>query len=207
VPDGVEVEHVGQRLPRIPRRIQELFQVREWRHATAILAGDFPGEWRDLLQVVNGIRLPKSMITRGGGNKSPISRSINGMFKARGWSEKRFNVRIHVDDQEFPSPTHGIDYYKNGVGIETEWNNKDPFYDRDLNAFRLLHQLRVISVGVIITRTDELQEIFDALGRGASFGESTTHLRKLLPKIEGGGAGGCPLLVFAIRKALYDPNS
>ena len=127
MPDGVEVEHVGQRLPRIPRRIQELFQVREWRHATAILAGDFPGEWRDLLQVVNGIRLPKSMITRGGGNKSPISRSINGMFKARGWSEKRFNVRIHVDDQEFPSPTHGIDYYKNGVGIETEWNNKDPF--------------------------------------------------------------------------------
>ena len=81
------------------------------------------------------------------------------------------------------------------------------FYDRDLNAFRLLHQLRVISVGVIITRTDELQEIFDALGRGASFGESTTHLRKLLPKIEGGGAGGCPFLVFAIRKALYDPNS
>ncbi|HEX7408337.1 MAG TPA: BglII/BstYI family type II restriction endonuclease, partial [Candidatus Binatia bacterium] len=43
--------------------------------------------------------------------------------------------------------------------------------------------------------------------RGASYGESTTHMRKLLPKIEGGGAGGCPLLVFGIRKALYDPRS
>jgi Restriction endonuclease BglII len=29
------------------------------------------------------------------------------------------------------------------VGLEIEWNNKDPFFDRDLNNFRLLFELRV----------------------------------------------------------------
>ena len=88
------------------------------------------------------------------------------------------------------------------MALEIEWNNKDPFFDRDLNNFRLLFDLRVISVGIIITRCDELQNIFDQLGRGKSYGASTTHMSKLLPKIEGGGGAGCPLLVFGISKKL-----
>lgn len=127
MPGGVDVEAVEQSLSRIPPAIRPKFEVREWRHATAILQGDRPDEWSDLLDVLGAIRLPRSMIITGGGNKSPISRSINGMFTERGWLEKRFDVRIKVDDTEYPSPTHGIDYYKNGVAIETEWNNKDPF--------------------------------------------------------------------------------
>jgi hypothetical protein len=59
-------------------------------------------------------------------------------------------------------------------------------------------------VGVIITRTDELQDVFNDLGRGSSYGASTTHMRKLLPRIEGGGGGGCPILVFGIKKNLYE---
>ena len=35
------------------------------------------------------------------------------------------------------------------------------------------------------------------------FGWSTTWLRKLLPRIEGGGGGGCPVLVFGITRKLY----
>jgi len=69
-----------------------------------------------------------------------------------------------------------------------------------LNNFRLPFELRAISVGIIITRTDELQEIFDSIGRGKSYGSSTTHVGKLLPKIQGGGGGGCPILVFGIKK-------
>lgn len=41
------------------------------------------------------------------------------------------------------------------------------------------------------------------LNRGSSYGASTTHMSKLLPRIEGGGGGGCPLLVFGISKRLY----
>lgn len=91
--------------------------------------------------------------------------------------------------------------------VEIEWNNKDPFFDRDLNNFRLLFDLRAISVGVIVTRRDELQEIFDDLERGSSYGMSTTQMGKLLPKIEGGGGGGCPILAFGISKRLYDLDS
>jgi hypothetical protein len=54
-----------------------------------------------------------------------------------------------------------------------------------------------------VTRDSELQEIFDALGKGSSYGNSTTHLDKLLPRLEGGGGGGCPVVVFAITKACY----
>ena len=106
---------------------------------------------------------------------------------------------------EFASPTHKVDCFKNRIGLEIEWNNKDPFFDRDLNNFRLLFELRTIAVGIIVTRCDELQEIFVELGRGSSYGNSTTHMSKLLPRLEGGAGGGCPILVLGIRKALYDP--
>jgi hypothetical protein len=39
--------------------------------------------------------------------------------------------------------------------------------------------------------------------RGASYGASTTHMSKLLPRIEGGSGAGCPLLVFGITRGLY----
>src|SRR6185437_4902581 len=73
------------------------------------------------------------------------------------------------------------------------------FFDRDLNNFRLLFDLRAIQVGIIITRSWELQEIFKQLGKGSSYGKATTHHEKLWPKVEGGGGGGCPVLTFAIK--------
>ncbi len=101
------------------------------------------------------------------------------------------------------SPTHKIDCNKDRVALEVEWNNKDPFYDRDLNNFRLLLDLRAISVGIVITRCDELQDLFYTLGKGSSYGASTTHIGKLLPRIDGGGGGGCPILAVGIRRGLY----
>ena len=89
------------------------------------------------------------------------------------------------------------------MALELEWNNKDPFFDRDLNNFRLLFELRAIDVGVILTRASELQGIFDQLGKGASYGNSTTHHEKLWPRLDGGGGGGCPVLTLAITPKLY----
>jgi hypothetical protein len=71
----------------------------------------------------------------------------------------------------------------------------------------LLFELRALNAGVIITRCDELQEIFEKLGRGSSYGQSTTILSKLRRKLEGGSGGGCPVLVFGMKKSLYDENS
>lgn len=188
----------------IPARLQELYEVHEWRHASAILASDYPSEWKDIVDVLSGFRLKKSDIAVGGGNKSNVARAIDGEFYARDWRERHFDTKITVDEVSYASPTHSVDCYKNQVALEIEWNNKDPFFDRDLNNFRLLFDLRIASVGVIITRCDELQSIFNELERGKSYGMSTTHMMKLLPKIEGGGGGGCPILVFGITRKLYD---
>lgn len=187
--------------------IKSHYEVHEWRHATAILQNDFRDEWLDLVTVLELFRLKKSSVATPGGRKSPISELIDGLFAERGWVEKRFDVNIEVDGASHPSPTHSVDYFKNSIAIETEWNNKDPFYDRDLNNFRLLNSLGVISVGIIITRSSSLQDIFESLGRGSSFGASTTHMSKLIPKIEGGGAGGCPVLAIGITPKLFDPDS
>lgn len=155
------------------------------------------------MDLLTAFRLKRSWITKGGGNKSPISVWVDQFLGARGWREKQFRTAIEVDDERLDSPTHKVDCFRNGIALEVEWNNKDPFYDRDLNNFRLLFDLRAVSVGVIFTRSDELQDIFNGLGRGSSYGMSTTHMSKLLPRIEGGGGAGCPLLVFGIRKSLY----
>lgn len=191
---------------RLPEFIATHYECHEWKHASAILSQDFPDEWKDIIAVLSAFRLRKSWITKGGGRKSQISEFIDAFLYDRGWEEKKFQTGVVLDGQTIDSPTHQIDCFKNKIALEIEWNNKDPFYDRDLNNFRLLFDLRAVSVGVIITRSDQLQDIFKAIGRGASFGQSTTHMGKLLPKIEGGGAAGCPLLVFGITKALYEED-
>jgi hypothetical protein len=56
---------------------------------------------------------------------------------------------------------------------------------------------------VIITRASGLQTIFNTLGKGSSYGNSTTHLEKLLPRIVGGGGGGCPVVAIAIKTEAY----
>lgn len=187
----------------LPQFILENYEVHEWKHACAILKQDFPNEWADICNVLKEFRLKKSWISVGGGSKSQVSGWIDSQLYAKGWEEKQFDTEIVIDDKRLESPTHKIDCFKNRVALEIEWNNKDPFFDRDLNNFRLLFDLRAVSVGVIVTRSDALQEIFNEIGRGSSFGNSTTHVGKLLPRIEGGSGGGCPLLVFGIKKSLY----
>jgi len=180
------------------------YEIHEWKHASTILKGDFPNEWKDLIETLEQFQLQKNWIIIGGGRKSKISLWFDDiLIKERGWIEKSFDTSVLVDGEENISPTHKIDCYKNRIALEIEWNNKDPFFDRDLNNFRLLFELRAISVGIIITRTDELQDLFIDIGRGKSYGQSTTHIGKLLPKIQGGGGGGCPIIVFGIKKSLY----
>jgi hypothetical protein len=187
----------------LPQFLRDAYEVHEWRHATAILKEDFPREWDDIVDVLTRFRLRRSEVLTPGGRKSAMAGWIDTELTGLGWEEKKFRTQIRVDDNTTDSPTHKVDCYRNGVALEIEWNNKDPFYDRDLNNFRLLFELRVVSVGIIITRADHLQAIFNELGRGPSYGQSTTHMSKLLPRVLGGGGGGCPLLVFGITRELY----
>lgn len=189
----------------IPTDIAADYQVEEWRNATGVLETAHPQEWQDIQDVLRAFRFRRSEILKGGGRKSVIAERIDGFLTNRGWAEKKFETKIRVDEEERDSPTHKVDCFKGRVGLEIEWNNKDPFFDRDLNNFRLLFDLRVIDVGVIVTRASNLQGVFKSLGKKVAdkYGASTTHMDKLLPRIEGGSGGGCPILAFGITSAKY----
>jgi hypothetical protein len=187
----------------IPADIHERYLVKEWRNATGVLTTACPAQWQEILEVLRGFTLLRSEVVVGGGNRSLISRRIDGALYAKGWVEKGFATSITIDAETHASPTHAVDCFKGGVALEMEWNNKDPFFDRDLNNFRLLFDLRAIQVGIIITRSTGLQAIFKRLGKGSSYGNATTHHTKLWEKLEGGGGGGCPVLTFAIRPEVF----
>ncbi len=194
-------------LDLIPKPIRSRYKVEERDHACAILARDFPNEFKDILHCLEAFTLTKSAILTPGGSRSPIPIAIDAFLANRGWQEKDFDIKIEVDGVPIPIPTHKIDNFKNRVGVEVEWNSKTEFYDRDLNNFRLLKDLRVLSVGVIITRQSELQTLFDELGKGKAYGPSTTHWDKLMPKVHGGGTGCCPLLLVGMGLACYDSTA
>jgi Restriction endonuclease BglII len=122
----------------VPPDICDRYHVKEWRNAAGVLATACPSEWQDIQDVLCGFRLPKSKVLVGGGNRSLISRRIDGAFYAKGWQEKGFATSITVDDNTIDSPTHAVDCLKGGVAVEMEWNNKDPFFDRDLNKFPIV---------------------------------------------------------------------
>ena len=185
------------------------FDILDWRNGIAILTAVHPNEWSEIANVLASFYLRWSDITKKGkGNKSEMAGILDSGLYRLGWVEKRFKTEIVVDEHRRATPTHEVDCYKNRIALEVEWNNKDPFYDRDLNNFRLLFDLNVIDVGVIVTRSSGLQRWLHAnhaaLGKqSGTYGSSTTHADKLYPRILGGGAGGCPIVVFAIKPEAY----
>jgi len=82
-----------------------------------------------------------------------------------GWSKTKFEIKKVIDNETRESITHEIDHVKvfsifdqpYKIALEIEWNNKDPFFDRDLENFKRLHTEGIISVGIIITRGSALQ--------------------------------------------------
>jgi hypothetical protein len=201
-PTGI-VPSVG--IPDIPEFIRVNYDVHESNHASAVLMTDFPNEWKDIVEILTAFKLRRSQILRPGGAKSDITKGLDDGFFARGWKEMSVTTKMVVDDEHKEMRTHKIDCFKNRVGLELEWNSKDQTFIRDLNNFRILFELDRLSVGIIVSRAEELQGIFASLGKEIAnkYGASTTHLGKLLPRLRAGAADGCPVLVLGIKKSLY----
>ncbi|MFZ3214053.1 MAG: BglII/BstYI family type II restriction endonuclease [Terriglobales bacterium] len=153
-------------LDAIPQQIRDRYHIEERRHACAVLSVDCADELKDIIDCLKHFRLLRSEIVVGGGGKTKIAQRFDQFLAKRGWKEKSIKVGRRIDGKEVETETHRVDFCKGPVAVEVEWNNRDPFYTRDLNAFRLLHELGAISVGVIIARGDELREIFDGLRAG-----------------------------------------
>ncbi len=111
-----------------------------------------------------------------------------------------------ADDVEVHQDTHKVDYLKGRIAFDMEWNSKDQTFDRDLFAFRTFFDYDRISVGVLVTRSNDLDSLFNEMGESIKkkYGASTTHMNKLLPRLRAGRNGGCPVLVFGITKKLVD---
>jgi hypothetical protein len=192
---------------RFGNYISSIFDIHEFGNASAILKYDHPNEYNDILSSLNNFSLNKSHLIVSGGGRSKIPPMIEDPLIENEWAEKNFNINISLDGEQRKIETHKIDCFKNKIGFEVEWNNKTEFYDRDLNNFRVLHSLGALNVGIIVTRSDELDDLFKDLGIYAKYGPSTTILSKLLFKVSSGALGGCPLIVFGIKKNSYKSNS
>jgi hypothetical protein len=116
---------------------------------------------------------------------------------------------------------HKVDYVRNRVAFDLEWNSKDQTFDRDLYAFRAFHECNLIDVAVLLTRSADLNDVFEQLGPEINsngeikkdktgkpkliktkYGASTTWMGKLLYRLNAGRHGGCPVLVLGITRNL-----
>lgn len=166
----------------------------------------------DLEACLSTIYFTKNDVIAGGGGKTTIAKRIEDDLHRRDWIEKAFELPFEYKGERIMVSTHKIDAVKGRVAVEVEWNTKDTSFDRDLNAFRLLHCSDRIDCGVIITRSADLQRLFkDMVGfdglSASKFMSTTTHFGRLLPKLLTGSAGGCPILVISITDKLLRTNT
>lgn len=136
---------------------QQDFEIRFESHAAAILERDFPSALNDIEQVLAAVQIPILEIIGSGGGEAKATQRLRRAFDALGWHKKHFEIKKIINGVERESISHEVDHartFENDrvIALEIEWNNKDPFFDRDLENFKRLHAEGAISVGVIITR-------------------------------------------------------
>jgi len=138
------------------------FQVLALHHAEAILIHDMSSAIKEIEEVLYGITIPVQELVYGGGGEGQLTQRLRReLTNTYGWMKHNFEIKKIVDGKETESNSHEIDHvkvYPKGIfALEIEWNNKDPFFDRDLENFKRLHAEGVISIGAIITRGESLQ--------------------------------------------------
>lgn len=197
------------------------YEFYDYGHALEILHESFSEEWDEIQEALRHLRLTVEDVSKAGGNESPIPKKFDDILYPCGWREIRISGDLIV--KKYPRQTaqrrgrfanepfeietitgyidgHNIDFLKNKVAFDLEWNSKDQTFDRDLLAMRTYFDCGLIDVGVIVTRAEELNEIFKDLGIMAKYGASTTWMGKLLYRLDSRRNGGCPILAIGIKR-------
>jgi hypothetical protein len=145
------------------------FQVDFRSHARAILEIDFPEVAEELEDVLLGSTIPIEEIIRSGGGETKGTQRLRNALRARQWNKHNFIVERTINGVPREAQSHEVDHVRTfgagTVALEIEWNNKDPFFDRDLENFKRLHADGAISLGIIITRGSALQDALKGLVR------------------------------------------
>ena len=192
------------------------------RYADVILKEAFPSRFQDLTRALEMFAPTLDELRSGDGGRTVfVARFDQSLADQQEdgqavWGKQNITIEKALGFEGNVAPIskvrgHEIDMFGlgsleqplPGIAVEMEWNNKDPFFDRDLINFQALHHEGAIAVGVIVTRSADLQNLISAVIRskdgGFKYGTSTTHWDKLVPRVNLGGGGECPLLLIGIR--------
>lgn len=210
----------------IPQGLQQKFEFQSYGHALEILSEAFPSEWAEIQSCLGQLSISVEDLTAAGGNETEIPKKFDDVLYPLGWREiritgdllvklypRRANQRGRFAEEPFDEKIipgyidgHNIDFIKGKVAFDLEWNSKDQTFDRDLLAMRTYFDCGLIEVGVIVTRSKELNDVFreltDQRGRPLlpKYGASTTWMGKLEYRLKSRRNGGCPVLAVGIRK-------
>lgn len=197
----------------IPPDVQRKYEFINYGHALEILHMSCVEEWGDVLAVLRQFSIKPSDISNPGGSESPIPKKFTDVLRPRGWQEIRFSGDLHVhiydrngggliEDKVVTKYVdgHNIDYVKNKIAFDLEWNSKDQTFDRDILAMRTFFDCGLIDAGIIVTRAENLNDVFRNLNVLAKYGASTTWMGKLTPRLDSRRQGGCPVLAVGITK-------
>lgn len=202
----------------IPYPIANKFDFYNYNHALEILTQSFPAEFAEILLALEKLSISIAEITQAGGNESPIPPKFANVLEPLGWKEIKISGDLiikffpregarkgvfsknaeHERRIENYIDGHNIDFVKGRIALDVEWNSKDQTYDRDLFALRTYYECGIISVGLIITRSESMNDVFRALDVLQKYGASTTWMGKLTPRLDARRHGGCPILAVGI---------
>lgn len=209
--------------------IRKRFEIYSYRNAATILSNSFPLEFSNLVGALEQFEITPKMIRLPGGAKGEVTKYVETLFREPYWVETRITADLLVRLERAKKrgsvykeyvrkgflDGHRIDFVSNKVALDLEWNSKDQTFDRDLYAFSTFYNAGAIDVGIILTRGESLNnEFFGKLGKVLKddgtegkgnvvkkFGASTTSMAKLLPRLNAGRNGGCPILAVGITPA------
>jgi len=160
------------------------YELHSYRHAAAVLNSSFPVELSELESALREFSLTTREIQMPGGNESEIPKKFSRILRLLGWEEARIFGNLTVFQERYTEEEndtgrlikrklipavpvvlenyldgHKVDYVKGRVAFDLEWNSKDQTFDRDLYAFRTFHECGIIGVGVLVTRSANLNPV------------------------------------------------
>ena len=214
----------------IAPELLEKFEFRNYNHALEIITQAFPEEWHEIEDCLRQLRITTDDLREAGGNETNIPKKFDDVLYPYGWREIRISGDLHIkffprqaeqrgrfssepfEERVIPGyiDGHNIDFLKNRIAFDLEWNSKDQTFDRDLLAMRTYYDCDIVSAGIIITRSAELNEVFKTIyDYGArsrqwkpilrKYGASTTWMGKLTYRLDSRRNGGCPILAIGMR--------
>jgi hypothetical protein len=229
---------------KIPKDIREKYEVISYRNAAVILAETRQDQFNEIIEALRGFKITTEMIRKAGGNESEMPKEFSKVLRPLGWHETviqadlsvtltwREEVRKNSKGKAVMGPKsrlikrdryldgHKIDYVKDKVAFDLEWNSKDQTFDRDLYAMNAFFLCGAIDVGVLVTRSLSMNEVFRTVGPALTrtgaveklkdgrdkptivkYGASTTWMGKLIYRLNAGRNGGCPILAVGITPA------